>query len=130
VAERGSAFKLKPNALRLADISLTPDPLCDLLRGLGSAVPSLRRLLILGLGLPALGGCGDPCVRACRHVFDDCGLATAASEAACERECEAGSTGASTCARPVALQECFSAASCEALKNGTAAAECQASCAN
>ncbi len=78
--------------------------------------------------LAALSGCGDPCVRACRHVFDDCALSTASSEAACEQSCSTGTGASLVCASPGALQDCYSSASCEALKSGAAATECQSAC--
>ncbi len=78
--------------------------------------------------MAAASGCGDPCLRACRHVFDDCGLSTASSEAACEQQCSQGAAEPSTCARPAAMQDCFSAASCDELKAGTAAVACQSAC--
>jgi hypothetical protein len=91
------------------------------------ALVDLRRVAFLVV-VAAFSGCGDPCHRACRHVFEDCGLSTASSELACEQQCEEGSVGPATCAQPTALQDCYSAASCDALKTGAAAEQCEATC--
>jgi hypothetical protein len=79
------------------------------------------------LSVLALSGCGDPCKRACRHVFEDCGLSTPASERSCEQACEQPDE-APVCAHPTARADCFSLSSCEELKAGVAAERCAQAC--
>ena len=83
----------------------------------------LVHLLVLLLGVAALGGCQPDCRRACRHMLEECGVDRPGYDVEdCTRQCSAFLTHYEDdwqVAESKAAVRCVNNASCEELRTGT-----------